>query len=77
MSVCLGFHFICTANINEEVFIIDSKRLILELFLFIIGIYGTRIFDYLYTWVQKRDIQLLIFYVVLFVVIHILLNSDL
>lgn len=73
----LALHFRCTANINEEVFIIDSKRLILELFLFILGIYGTRIFDYLYTWVQKRDIQLLIFYVVLFILIHILLNSGL
>ena len=65
--------FLICKSSTKEVFTIKFRELILEFSLFILGIYGTEIFDYMHTLIQKRNIQIFLFYVVLFVMLHMLL----
>lgn len=58
---------------TEEVFTIDIKSLLRDFCLFILGIYGTKIFDYLRILAQKREIQRFAFFTVTFFALHMLL----
>ena len=64
--------FLCKSN-TEEVFTIDINILLRDFCLFILGIYGTKIFDYLHILVQKREIQQFVFLTVSFFAVHMLL----
>ncbi len=63
--------FLCESN-TKEVFTIDFNILLRDFCLFILGIYGTKIFDYLHTLVQKREVRYVIFLTVSFIVVHML-----
>ena len=74
--MCIDYYiryFLCKSN-TEEVFTIDFNILLRDFCLFILGIYGTKIFDYLHTLVQKREVQHFIFLTVSFFAVHMLLT---
>ena len=67
----LYIRYLCRSYI-EEVFAIDTHILLRDLCLFILGIYGMQIFDYLHTLLRKKEVQKILFFVVLFIVVHTL-----
>ena len=63
--------FLCESN-TEEVFTIDYNILLRDFCLFILSIYGTKIFDYLRTLVKKHEVKYFIFLAVSYIAVHML-----
>ena len=59
---------------HGEVFTIDNNIIIRDFCLFILGIYGTKIYNYMYILFKERTIKEFLFLAVSFVLVHMLFN---